>query len=72
MSYNKYIIFFFHSIVSLILQNSSTKGVAQSKTGGWCAKVSGENGGVHRTDKNIIPTLADLFTGKSWNTTTLK
>ena len=41
-----------------------TEGLATSSTGGWCGKVSVENGGKHMTDRKIVPALVKIFEGK--------
>ncbi|KAL4217203.1 hypothetical protein ACF0H5_023656 [Mactra antiquata] len=35
-----------------------------SSTGGWCAQTSVENSGQHKTDKQLIPVLAEFFKDK--------
>ncbi|XP_053386411.1 uncharacterized protein LOC123539167 [Mercenaria mercenaria] len=34
-----------------------------SSTGGWCANTSVENSGHHKTDRKLVPVLAEFFKG---------
>ena len=54
-------------ISSLHSQTNTTNRFATGTTRGWCANISAKDSGRLKTDKTLIPALADLFTGKTEN-----
>ena len=49
----------------LVKQTNTTNIFTTKTTEGWCANNSAKDSGRLKTDKALIPTLADIFTGKT-------